>query len=285
MYIIPGNHDCSMKWSSLVVANSFKSGDYIHLLLEPTTVKVDNELITFVPHLPNMRITDYESYLKSVVRNSKVTTIVSHALTGEAVHLSDSVLSESNNVIPFKHEWFPPAELYLLGHVHNYQVLKKKDYKIVYPGSVIMNDFGERHDLKCFVEINNKKITPKLFTTKVRDYCQININLLNKDTYTFDETKMKKLKDKIVKVVVTTDDNEKVNELYIRNSLNTICYVSRFEVKNVKKDLEVGSVEGQDVVMKEQSHNKLLKKWLTAQQESEDVKEMAYKIGKGLVQC
>lgn len=289
IYFIPGNHDCDINWTSLLVGKSaYKHSGLIQFILKPTVLKLEEKKVCFIPHIPRGNIKGYETYLGMVREEvcSKADIVVSHALAKSALNISDSVLAESNNALPFNKDLFPKSPLYILGHVHNHQIITIGNSKVVYPGSITMNDFGERHDKKGFVVLNEKadiKFIP--FHSRVHDYAQVNLNLVGKARLELQDSKLLKVKDKILKIVVRTDNYDKVDELYIKSKFAKYSFVARFETIHEGSSITTKLVMPKATPNAKLLHTKLLKKWLDGQEEESDsTKQLAYRLGKKIVE-
>lgn len=289
IYIISGNHDCNIKWTSLLVGKNYESYN-LKYYLTPTFIGVEGFNVLFIPHIPRKELDKaggqkgYLEYIKEGTKQTPIDIVMSHALVNRLLNMSDTVAMESNNALLFDDKTWPKSPLYILGHEHNHQIINRKKYKIIIPGSIIMNDFSERNDIKGFVEIKKDK-EPKFieFKSKVHDYKQIKIDLVKKNTFIIDDKKVKVIENKLLKVIVNTNDRSKVNELRIREEIKKYNgVVVRFEIVVEKKENELIKVETKKI-FNSISPEKLTKNFIDRQEVNKEIKQLANKVCRDVI--
>lgn len=292
MYIIPGNHDCGTVWSALsvVIANA-QHYPTIHVVMnKPYVFDYEGISICLFPHLPkrlyNSVITEYgtiKKYVKAITGKSSFDVFVTHAHVDNTISSSETELIESGTAMRFKKDEYPTFKLGIFGHNHKHQTIKIGDSTIVFPGSVIMNDFGERKDVKGYIELGPKLDWKfKEFKSSVTKYKQIKLDLLTQDVLKIKDVHLQTLKGYLLKIIVCTDDIAKVDEIEIRNIFNKYSYVVRFERVLYQPDrTSIDIEEEEDVVFVGLAYDKLLKQWLDKKDNIPDrIKEIALSVGK-----
>lgn len=296
LYIIPGNHDCGAVWSALMVQhrlfNSASSKIYI-ILDAPKVIKYKKMAVCFVPHLPKKRyaavLAEYgtmREYVFQMTGARSFDILITHAHVDGVVSSSETELMESGTAYNFVAADWPSFKLGVFGHVHRHQQISiKKTVKIVYPGSVIMNDYGERKDEKGYVSVECVDKLPvwtfTRFASKVTRYKQIKIDLLTKDVFKTTDAQLKKLRGYLLKIVVHTDNLAKVDEVNIRKIFNKYSYVVRFERVLYLADRAAIDTNAEDVVFSGIAYDKLLQAWLEKKTTvAADTKRLALKLGK-----
>jgi DNA repair exonuclease SbcCD nuclease subunit len=127
-----------------------------------------------------------------------------------------------------------PANLYLLGHIHKAQLVKKNP-PVLYAGSIDRVTFGERNEVKGFIDINiDSTVKYKFIRLKTRKMVKINIDKqwieLGKPSF--------EVKDAIVQAIIKCK-REEINlfrDPEIRHALATANLVKdiSFEIENVE---------------------------------------------------
>lgn len=299
LYIIPGNHDCGAVWSALMVSRRMfdcPPSEITIVMDRPFVLTYKKMSVCLIPHLPKKQyasILEEHGTVKEWVcketGKKSFDVLVTHAHVDGAVSSSETELMESGTAYHFTPNDWPSFKLGVFGHVHKHQVLKiKRSATVIYPGSIIMNDFGERKDIKGFVTVEKTEggidWTFEKFTSDVTRYKQIKIDLLTKDVFTTTDPQLKKLKGYLLKIVVHTDDLAKVDEVEIRKIFNKYSYVVRFERVHYQAGKTSIDIEDDDVIFSGVAYDKLLKSWLNKREGIRDsIKRLALKIGKEVV--
>jgi DNA repair exonuclease SbcCD nuclease subunit len=295
LIIIPGNHDCGSVWAALVVARRLydRHESEITIVLDnPYVFEYDKMSICVFPHLPKRRHSEIidkygtiKEFIKDYTGKTSFDVLVTHAHVDGAVSSSETELMESGTALHFVADEWPSFKIGVFGHVHKHQHLSVKRSTIIYPGSLVMCDYGERKDEKGFITLKRKgKLIDwsfERFTSVVTQYKQIKIDLLTKDEFKVSDKQLKTLSGYLLKVIVHTDDLAKVDEVEIRKMFNKYSHVVRFERVHYqagKTAIEAGT---DDVIFSGIAYDKLLKTWLDKKEGvSEATKKLALKIGK-----
>lgn len=286
--VLPGNHDCDVRWHALVVAEKANFPN-VKVVTAPNTIG----RISYLPHMP---AAVEDSFLKihgsygEFFKKNKGDILIGHAHTGGAINSSE-VEIEAGNALEFNPKKFPPFDLVLLGHVHKHQVIKaivrKKQYGIVYPGSPVMCNFGEVNDEKGYLAVNPYTADWKFveFETEVHEYKQIKLDLLSKDELDLDPTKIKKAAEgKLLKIIVYARDSLQIEEAKIRKAFNEFGKVVRFEYVVVSPE-RGSSLQEEEVVFSGLDHVDLLAQYLMMRGDrlTREERLLAMKLGKEVI--
>lgn len=205
----------------------------------------------YIPHITKNMINvksnvEYDEVISSHIKKevSKLlkedckNIIMGHLLYKGAISGSEDVLLEGGiNLFPEINK--KNISKIFLGHVHKSQLLKYGNVDVVYCGSIIRCDFGERTEDKHFVVYDVDKDEYEFEKLDTVDYKQININLIDKDYVDLNEEKIKNsVKDKIVKLVinVSEENRKKVDINEIESIFSKYCFISKKEINVDKKE-------------------------------------------------
>jgi DNA repair exonuclease SbcCD nuclease subunit len=148
--------------------------------------------------------------------------------------IEGAVLGPSNLSIDVKKakkvKDLPKADMYLFGHVHKPQIIRK-DPPIFYVGSIERIDFAERNEDKFIVKIDTEKKIFGYKKLKIRPMYQITLDL--SDEKTLNGLVPTQVKDAIVKIVIKGTDLQikKYNEANLRDSLKVVYkYTVKYEI-------------------------------------------------------
>jgi exonuclease SbcD len=198
-----------------IVPSKLKGKSFDEFLIEKV-----NKIISLNPNLKFV-IVGHLSYKGCVVGSEEV-------LLESAVNFFPEVPKKKINKV-------------FLSHIHKFQLLKRGDLEIIYPGSIVRCDFGERNEEKGFVVYDFEKNDWKFKKLNTVGYKQINIDLVNKNTVSLNEEKIKKsVSGKIVKLVInTSEENRRRFDLTeIKSVFSKYCYVSKTKTNVVRKERE-----------------------------------------------
>jgi len=295
LIIIPGNHDCGAVWSALMVARrlyDFPTSTITIVMDNPYVFEYDKMSVCIFPHLPKRRHSEIiekygtiKEFVKDCTGKTSFDVLITHAHVDGAVSSSETELMESGTALHFVANDWPTFKIGVFGHVHKHQHLSVKRSTIIYPGSLIMCDYGERKDEKGFVTLKRKgKLVDwsfEKYTSSVTQYKQIKIDLLTKDEFKVSDKQLKTLSGYLIKIVVHTDDLAKVDEVEIRKLFNKYSYVVRFERVHYQAGKTSIESDTEDVIFSGVAYDKLLKSWIDKKEGISDrIKKLALKLGK-----
>lgn len=148
VYLLEGNHDQFQKSGLLTSLRQFQS--FCEVIRKPETRKIGGESIAFSPYHPNLEVIK-EGLVKLQGSGAKYLFghwTVAGASTGSAT-LEKGVEKNFPALAGYKH--------ILLGDIHKHQYLTDN---MLYLGSPVQHDFGERGDEKCVWLLDDEGLTP-----------------------------------------------------------------------------------------------------------------------------
>jgi len=287
VYIIAGNHDCSVNYFSMMYLCDEREGYPNVMVIEsPNTLMVDGMKVLFLPHVMKS-VVDAQGYQEWVLDRLSddqvkgVDVVIGHAHLAGAKNSSDIEI-EAGDAVSFNPSKFYKYKLGIFGHIHRHQVLGKNWYC----GSVVTNSFDEAEIEKGFVHVarpSEPEFVP--YVTPETEYRTINIDLVNKDTLVFDPKKMTKLaKDKLLKLVVFAKDIMQVNQTEIRRNFDEYGTVVRFETV-ISDKYNNGETEEVSDVFEIVNYKEVFKRWVKEKPEiSEESRKELIKIGYSVIE-
>jgi len=295
IYLIPGNHDCDVRWSATVLAKEMRRTDLI-TITKPTYVP---KVGVFLPHMPRSleipflkKEKSYGAYITRILEGEKKKLLlIGHAHVDKAVNSFGMSFKGSGTAMVFNPKQFPSAfSLAIFGHIHCHQVIHSgKGYDIVYTGPATATNFGE-------TEVPNGciRVDPRTgqwvfvnYKSPVHEYKHVKINLLDrKGLPSFDEEKIKStVGGKLLKITVFAKSAFHVDEAGIKKVFNKYATVMRMEYKiqSVRTPTTVGGKK-QEILPESLDHMSLLKEYIRkVEGPSKEIKDRAVEIGREVV--
>ena len=147
---IAGNHDgaiFSLSSSSLEALGLMNSK--FHVFHNPTFLVFGGSRMLFLPYLHRLSPAQVmEAAVAFIPKGEKVDYVFAHyAYAGVEIGANNLVLPGDKLDSSFLHAL--GAKVAFFGHIHKQQVIKG-DCPVVFPGSPVINDFGERNDPKGY---------------------------------------------------------------------------------------------------------------------------------------
>ncbi len=171
--IISGNHETPKIATALNPLLLLGEIDGVQVILEPTTITIDDYDFVCVPAPPDFdEIKNlFDSHLTKAMQNSKSDkkVLVAHIPLGQAVTGSEVALETfiggtvDVSQIPTKFDYVA------LGHIHKFQKIPHASMPIYYPGSSEKCEFSEEPEDKCvlLVELDGTaKVSPIKLPTR-----------------------------------------------------------------------------------------------------------------------
>jgi DNA repair exonuclease SbcCD nuclease subunit len=150
-YVLDGNHDLSGKGEKAVSA--LRPLETVSNVVWITKTPLLEEDVLFIP---------YTSNVDKMVKENKARVMVSHFGLNEAVVNSGMSLRTNVKTKDLAGKY----ELVLLGHYHKPQEIVDGGVKILYAGSPIQLDWGEKNDDKRFLVVDSKTLEVKSILTE-----------------------------------------------------------------------------------------------------------------------
>jgi len=290
-WIIPGNHDCGIKYHSLVYISGLL--DSVELIPLPMirTVSISGKKIrtAFLPHLPKdameERVKKYGSYLNAAMKDlgdgENIGIVVSHAHLYGAKNASDVEL-EAGEAIHFKGSDFFKYKVGVFGHIHAHQTLGKNHYC----GPVVTNSFDEAELIKGMLRVDKSlEVAFIPFKTPETEYRKVTVNLVDKDAIDLSAKKLEKIgKGKLLKIVVYARSLMQVHENEIKAAFSKVGgHVVRFET--VLCD-DAGSIDETEIdsVVEDINYKPVLEEWLKSKKLPSKDLQMSLSLGNSIIE-
>lgn len=284
VYIIAGNHDAGVDWSSMTMMYN-ASLPNVTVVTQPDVVMVSDGggtfPVLFFPHVPTTVQERAEQGHGSVSRwvasqFPDAEMVITHGMIDSSDYSND-IFFEAGNAMRIEPEEFKNLKLMVLGHIHGH--LKGKNW--VYPGSLTINNFGEVDELKGWVEVNlsTHEYVWHEFPDDVTPWVHIELDLTDKDETSLEEDTLRSIVDgAIVKVTVFAKAHGIINESYIRQLIMQCGgHVSRFETKVTQ------AVTGKSTEASKVSHEQLLVEYLDSGDVDRKDKKRAIALARDII--
>jgi DNA repair exonuclease SbcCD nuclease subunit len=256
-FVLDGNHDLSGKGDLAVSAlRPLKNIPNVTWITK-TPLKTDN--IIFIP---------YTSNIDEIVKQNSGTILVSHFGLNEAV--VNSGISIRTNIKTS--DLVGKYQLVLLGHYHKPQEIITDQIKILYSGSIIQLDWGEKDDEKRFLVVDSKKLdVQSILTEGYKKYIELKINESNKnqiletaekiqnsgDHVRIVKTENVSFKKELDKFIVIDKTQKDITDRGITSSMSQIDKHKRFlEIKNIPSALHQTYLDVATRVINKSEENK-----------------------------
>ena len=302
VFVIPGNHDCDVKWSATTLAKEIQQPNIITIHDPELVVKNDKEIGFFLPHMPRSREMrflstrgSYKKFMEDTIRKfdpsvlRKKHVLFGHAHVKGATNALGLEVSGSGTAMDFVPKEFPTFfSVVILGHIHRHQVIPSgRGYDILYVGPAVTTNFGEVEVEKGCIRLNSKSHDWKFvsYKSKVHEYKHVKINLMErKGLPNLDEEKIKRtLSGKLLKVTVFARSAFQVDEAGLKKVFNKYATVMRMEYKiESERSAVIKSSKGV-MPIESLNHMNLLRSFVKKAEASVEVKDRAIEIGREVV--
>ena len=286
--LIPGNHDCDVKWDATVVAKA-ANFDNVTVISAPTVLKDTSQDVAYLPHMPRQEMErwldangSYGQYFKRL----NAALLIGHGTVAGAKNSSE-VEMEAGNSIEFIPKEHPRFHHVILGHIHKQQeVATSRGYSVWYPGSPVLTAFDEVKDKRGFLRASTSKIAFVPFSKSnklVRQYGTVQINLTESRFHA--ETQIdERHKGKLLKISVTAKDPSQIDEKLITEVYSQFSTVIRFEYEIIDSTKKKGTVvKSDEIVFSSLNHAKVFSAYIERRAKetevSAKVKEEALRLG------
>ena len=257
--VIMGNHDYRKSgkgFTSSISSLSAKDLPNVRVVLDPQIVRVsnDNNESTNLLLLPyrdkrmysgdtlEERCGKYNAHIESLIKSctdeDPIVTI------GHNFFYEGSYNDYGGAELLIGKDSLDGCSLSIMGHQHNFRVVREGEHPIIYIGSMEKLNFGDQNVDKFFIDYNtlDKKVLIKKI--KTRELCDARINLDDCDVSNISEEAIGKiegldLKDKVARIRVAVPEAmvSAVNSSYIEKKAYELgaFYVSKVVVEAVSK--------------------------------------------------
>jgi DNA repair exonuclease SbcCD nuclease subunit len=169
-YVIDGNHDLSGKGESVVSAlRPLEKINNVNWVRFDQTLHLKEEDMLFVP---------YSKGMVDIIKNNRAKILISH------FGLSEGILNSGLSIVSdiSLKDLAGKYQMVLLGHYHKPQEILNEQIRLLYAGSTIQLDWGEKGDEKRFLIVDSDTLHVDYipFTT-YRKHLEIELTEDNKD--------------------------------------------------------------------------------------------------------
>lgn len=287
VYHIPGNHDCDVRLANLQMFTSLAMDNVVEVF-DPGIYEIEGTRVAFFPHLPRHvldRIEEehgsYSQFFAEHVQFNEADVVIGHAMV-KGVQYENDIFFEAANAMVFDLEQVAPFGTAILGHIHDQTEITDRKGRVIYPGSLTVNNFGEVEDEKGYIRL--AKDGPQWFPyeSSITPYQLVEIDLVSKDHVNFDPETIRPLaEDSIIKIVVRARSRAQVDELAIKRAFNQFGYVSRFEV-DIQREEESrrrADEDTREAIKTNLNPDEVFDQYMDEQKAGRRVKELARQIG------
>tara|TARA_R110002020_G_scaffold50716_7_gene143260 strand:+ start:42266 stop:43426 length:1161 start_codon:yes stop_codon:yes gene_type:complete len=224
--IIMGNHDyikCGKSYSSAISTLSAKDYPNVRMVLEPQIIDISNNSdsvqLLLVPYRDKRmydgdstkeRSKEFDGHISDIIKSSsKKTPIVA---IGHNFFYEGSYNDYGGSEVLANPVAFDGCDLVVMGHQHNFRVVRKSGPPSIYIGSMEKTNFGDQSIDKFFIDYNTSTKKTIIKKNPVRDLCDAKISAIECneseiDSFVINELKKLDLKDKIARVRIAIKDS------------------------------------------------------------------------------
>lgn len=290
--IIMGNHDYRRTGETFTSAiSSLAAKDYpnVRLILEPELMKFydkqnGNTQILLMPYrdrrmYPGKTTEEDSNFYQKEVQDllsecdEKYPTIV----VGHNFYYDGSYNDYGGAEVLIKPSVFEKCDLVVMGHYHQFKILKKKEPSLVYIGSMEKLNFGDEHINKFFMDYDTNTKQIKVLKCPSRQLHDISLDL-SECNYTDLDLKLKNqiqtldLKEKITRLKIAIKDN--LIASIKKSDIEKLLYEQgAFFVSKIIIEPIVTRIIRDDAILKHKDDYSMFKAFLESQEniESDDV--------------
>ncbi len=233
--IMDGNHDTSESGSSIISPISrFKNKNIFVIEKAGFFSKIEGLTMFLAPHEKKENFKNYKSYTSYLLSSfgKRVNFMAGHFQPKDAIPGSEEdMFSGSTRFVDTS--LFSKVPIFC-AHVHKGQDLPNNTY---IPGSIVRFNLGERKEEKRFLiyDVGNKVESIKLDCQKM---FSVNIDLVNKNSYSLSKDKLEKYKDCLVgiKIKTTKQNRPKISRRNIEEAFDSVgAHIIQIKIKTEDK--------------------------------------------------
>lgn len=277
-----GNHDVSpleTAKSAMDPFNTLKVENVEHTRFEKAYM-IDNNIRVLV--LPTY-VTQEEVEEILSRHNDKVKTIVMGHFTSLNAKLNDWLIASNEEAIDIKIFKKPNILAVVLGHLHKHQILNTKPLSY-YCSSTIRTDFNEENDKKGFVVLdiddNTYKVNYEFVPIKTQEFLTVKLDLTGEqDPHQLLMNHLNsiksKLKDKVVRIQLTLDKENNVNDAEILQFLREVGVTY---IANINKTFDREQLIRNKDINEEITEEDALQKYFKDYEDKDEIIKLGLKI-------
>ena len=277
-----GNHDVSpleTAKSALDPLSTLKVENVEHTRFEKTYM-IDNNIRVLV--LPTYTTQEEVENILSKY-NDNIKTIVMGHFTSLNAKLNDWLIASNEEAIDIKIFKKPNILAVVLGHLHKHQILNTKPLSY-YCSSTIRTDFNEENDEKGFVVLdiddNTYKVNYEFVPIKTQEFLTVKLDLTGEqDPHQLLVDHLSsiksKLKDKVIRIQLTLDKENNVNDAEILQFLREaeVTYIA-----NINKTFDREQLIRNKEINEEITEEDALQKYFKDYEDKDEIIKLGLKI-------
>tara|TARA_A100001011_G_scaffold394262_1_gene486208 strand:+ start:4591 stop:5772 length:1182 start_codon:yes stop_codon:yes gene_type:complete len=260
--VIMGNHDYRKNgesFTSSITSIPAKDSSNVRVVINPEVMAVSNDKgecvnIVLLPYRDRRMYEGKNNKEQSVHYNNEIKDLIDSCLItpdpspciaiGHNFFYEGSYNDYGGAEVLAEPSSFEGCDIAMMGHLHQFRVLKKKSPICLYTGSMEKTNFGDATVDKYFIDYDTSERKPKICKTPVRDLLDFTVNLEDCDFSNFnqkiiDEISKKDLKEKIVRLKILTKealvpalDKQKISKILYRSNA---FYVSKIIIEQISE--------------------------------------------------
>ena len=285
VFVIGGNHDASVLWANTEMLSRADLPN-VTVITEAQVLEVEDSsgsaMVLFYPHVP-LGFRETSPSMEEMMALGPVDFVVTHGQVSSSEYAND-IFFEAGDALEINMDTLPDDALVLAGHIHNQKTYHgARGVRVMYPGSLTINNFGEVEEEQGYIEIPLKApeaVHVKQFPTdSVVRWQHVELDLTEKDERDLNEEQVAEIADgALIKITVFAKAYGVVDESYIRALFNKYGYVVKYETKVTTEKVETKEVQ------KTMSHEALLSDWLEGTDDlSPKVKKKVMAVGSEII--
>lgn len=283
-FVIMGNHDYKKSGQSFTSSiSSLSAAEYpnVRMLLEPEVVSVCNASndkvdLILIPYRDRRMYEGSDIRTQSSGYNSHIIDLISSAsgdapivAVGHNFFYEGSYNDYGGTEVMAIPQSFKGCDLAMMGHLHQFRVLRKTAPVCVYTGSMERSNFGDASVSKYFVDYDITSKKAKFCKSPVRDLLDMSIDLAGLGFSEVDDALKaavndNDLSDKIVRLTVSVD--ERVLPAIDKEAIKTMLYDGGvFHVSKVGVDVNVERLVRDSSILQNKDDFSIFKAFLDSQ--------------------
>lgn len=259
IFVIPGNHDSGTSIVNMGMVREVNM-EHVTVFTKPSISEVRDSSggsrVLFYPHIP---LSDRDTVQSIATLWGDADFAVTHGQVQDSEYQND-IFFEAGDALSIDMQSLDG--LIFSGHIHNQKVYSRGRTRVVYPGSMTINNFGEVDEAKGYITVplddpSNFQLNSFPDGMGAR-WQHVELDLTDRDETMLDEDAIRDVaEDALIKVTVLSNSYGVVDEIAIRRLFNKYGTVVRYETK------VVGAIEKKVSSAKKVSHSQLLSAWLS----------------------
>ena len=300
--VIMGNHDYKKTgegFTSSILSLSAKDYPNVRLIIEPEIMSVtssdgDKTNIVLLPYRDRRmypgennreQSEGYDDHVKGLISslNKDSTTIA----IGHNFFYEGSYNDYGGSELLASPKAFEGCDIVMMGHLHQFRIVRKRTPVCVYVGSMEKSNFGDSDIDKYFVDYDIEQKKPKICKIPVRDLIDTAIDLTDEDFSSFEPRLSKEidelnLDDKVVRVKILA--KESLIPALDRAKITKELYSGgAFFVSKVIVEAVAAKVVRDISILKHKDDYSMFEAFINSQLIDDDMKSLVLEQAKGIM--